>query len=193
LARFAEEGSIKSRPLRYFFQNEHSLAPHFCVGTVASSWSLEVRRGDKAVNLAVAVDVSPTNHALIAHSERVGGLRTGKGDRDETRLLLRSVIGAFVRFNAGSKKALSPASGKANYVAIAVDAGADGIARVEEIKVLVLRALEPCTVEIVIKVLPAEKTVVGDTVHSPAAGAGYRVTRVHGAERTVGPYPATDR
>ena len=59
------------------------------------------------MNAAVAVYVCSTNHALITQSERVGGLGVGEGDRDETRLGLRSIVGAFVPFNMLGEKALA--------------------------------------------------------------------------------------
>lgn len=151
--------------------------------------NLEVRCGDKAVNTAVAVYVGSTNHALVTQSKRIGGLGTGEGDRNETRLNLHSVVGTFVPFNVFREKALSAAHRKPDYVAIAVDACTDSVARVEEVKIFVLGALKPCTVKILVKVLTGKEAVVGDAVDSPAAGAGYRVTWVHGAKHSVGPHP----
>src|SRR6202023_1310339 len=102
------------------------------------------------------------------------------------------VVCALVGFDLLGEISLPAAHRKADYVAVAVHARAHGIARVEEIEILILRALEPRTVKIMIKVLSTQEAVVGDTVHSPAAGPGYCVTGVHGAKRSVGPYPTID-
>src|ERR1700730_18133213 len=106
--------------------------PRFC--------RLEVRCGNEAMNAAVAVYVCSTNHALITQSEGVGGLGVGEGDRDELRLDFRRVIRAFVGFDLLGEISLPAAHRKADYVAVAVHARAHGIARVEEIEILIFRA-----------------------------------------------------